>query len=84
MDQSWSDVEGKLGVPVPDEASEIWNQMLAYSLGLSESLTARSGGMMDDESDEDTRLNALEWLLFCGGDPVTTEVTQPLNTLPVA
>ena len=73
--QGWSDVEDKLGVPVPTEASEVWNAMLAYSLGLPESVARGSGGMMDEEEDEDARLNALEWLLFSGGDPVTTEVS---------
>lgn len=71
--QGWSDVEDKLGVPVPPEASEVWDQMLAYSLGLPESVSRGSGGMLDDEQDE-AQVIALEWLLFSGGDPVTTEV----------
>lgn len=77
--QGWSDVQDKLGVPLPEEATEIWNQMLAYSMGLPVSVRACSGGMMDEEEDEHARLIALEWLLFCGGDPVTTEVNTPLN-----
>jgi hypothetical protein len=79
--QGWSDVETKLGVSVPAEASEVWNSMLAYSLGLPGSVTRGSGGMMDEEEDEDARVIALEWLLFCGGDPVTTEVSTSLDML---
>jgi hypothetical protein len=37
--------------------------------------------MMDEEEDEDARVIALEWLLFCGGDPVTTEVSTSLDML---
>eukprot|EP01043_Picozoa_sp_COSAG02_P021328 COSAG02_NODE_1081_length_14706_cov_994.783939_4_plen_110_part_00 len=74
--EGWSDVEDKLGVPVPAEASEVWDQMLAYSLGLPEPVSRGSGGMMDEEQDEDAQVIALEWLLFSGGDPVTTEVRQ--------
>jgi hypothetical protein len=78
--QGWSDVQDKLGVPVPEEAAEVWNQMLAYSMGLPESVRACSGGMMDEMEDEHARVIALEWLLFCGGDPVTTEVNTPLSS----
>lgn len=78
--QGWSEVQDKLGVPVPEEATEVWNQMLAYSMGLPESVRACSGGMMDEMEDEHARVVALEWLLFCGGDPVTTEVNTPLSS----
>lgn len=59
---------------MPDEVAEVWDQMLAYSLGLqSEAMTSDGCGMMAGEEDEPARVAALEWLLFSGGDPVTTE-----------
>ena len=80
LTQGWADIEQRLGTAVPQEAREVWDYQLAYSLGLP---LPAEGGMsvsppdQEEEDGEEERLEGLEWLLFSGGDPVATEVRRP-------
>jgi hypothetical protein len=68
----WSDA-------VPEEAAEVWDQMLSYSLGLpavpAVPAVPPTEQQEEGEGEDDDEITALEWLLFSGGDPITTEVS---------